>query len=360
MKVLFITRATLYKDKGGDTIQVLKTAEYLGQINVSVDIKLTNETIDYSSYDLLHFFNIIRPADILIHIQQSGKPFVVSTIYVDYAEYEKKARHGITGLIFRLLSPDLIEYLKVIARSFVNGEKILSPQYIWLGQKRAIRKIIRQSALLLPNSNSEYNRLKAHYKTENTYIAIPNAIEPSLFDRHTPVAKTPDLIICVGRIEGRKNQLNLIRALQGTKYQLVIIGSASANQLAYYNACKQEAGNNVSFVNNIPQQELIAYYSRAKVHVLASWFETTGLSTLEAAAMGCNIVITDKGDTREYFENYAYYCDPSSPSSILAAVEKAAVAAYNPLLHEKIYTQYTWQETARKTLEAYQEIISPV
>jgi len=279
---------------------------------------------------------------------------------VDYAEYEKNARHGITGIVFRLLSPDLIEYLKVVARYIVNGEKILSPQYIWLGQKRAVRKIIRQASLLLPNSNSEYNRLKEHYKTGNTYRVIPNSIETSLFGQYDLAAKIPDLVICVGRIEGRKNQLNLIRALNGTKYQLVVIGSASANQLNYYNACKREAGANISFVTNIPQQELIDYYRRAKVHVLASWFETTGLSTLEAAAMGCNIVITNKGDTREYFENYAYYCDPSSPSSIFAAVEAAAAAAYNPLLHKKIYAQYTWQETARKTLEAYQEIISPV
>lgn len=357
MKVLFITRATLYKDRGGDTVQVLKTAEYLGKENVLVDIKLTNESIDYTGYDLLHFFNIIRPADILIHIQRSGKPYVVSTIFVEYAEYEKKARSGITGFLFRTLSPDTIEYIKVIARLLVNGEKILSPQYLILGQRRSIRKIIKKAAFLLPNSTSEYKRLEQHYKISHPFKAIPNAIEASLFDQNDNSDKDPNMVICVGRIEGRKNQLNLIKALNGTKYKLFIIGSASTNQINYFNACKQEAGPNVSFIDSVPQQALKDYYRKAKIHVLASWFETTGLSSLEAAAMGCNIVITDKGDTREYFENYAYYCDPSSPSSIFGAVEKASANGSSLLLQTKIYTHYTWQKTAQKTLEAYQEII---
>ena len=80
MKVAFITRATLHTVKGGDTIQVLQTAKQLVQLGFSVDVKLTHEEINYAYYDLLHFFNITRPADILFHIQKAGKPFVISTI----------------------------------------------------------------------------------------------------------------------------------------------------------------------------------------------------------------------------------------------------------------------------------------
>lgn len=357
MKVLFISRATLYTDKGGDTIQVLNTARYLQDLGIEVTIRLCNEVIDYSGFDLLHFFNIIRPADILIHIKKSAKPYVISTIYVDYSEYEKKARGGLPGLIFRTFSSDFIEYAKVIARAIINGEKILSPYYLLLGHNRSVKKVIRNAAMLLPNSHNEYKRLTEHYHTPARYKVIPNAINPSLFNNKLPVEDRDDKrVICVGRIEGRKNQLNLIRAVRGTSYKLVLIGSPSANQLKYYEACKAEAGPNVSFINLIPQQELIKYYQSAKVHVLASWFETTGLSSLEAAAMGCNIVVTEKGDTREYYENYAYYCDPSSPASILSAIEKAATAEFIPQLQEKINLYLTWEQTAKKTMEAYQEI----
>jgi len=70
MKVLFIVRATLLTNKGGDTIQIQKTAEYLNKAGIQVSIKFSNEKIDYSTFDLIHFFNIIRPADMLLHIHK--------------------------------------------------------------------------------------------------------------------------------------------------------------------------------------------------------------------------------------------------------------------------------------------------
>jgi glycosyltransferase involved in cell wall biosynthesis len=357
LKVLFIARATLYKDRGGDTTQVLGTADHLRRLNITVDVRLTNEDIDYTAYDLLHFFNIIRPADILKHIRLSGKPYVVSTIFVDYSEYDKKARTGSAQLLFRLLSGDFIEYLKVVARMLVNGEKVVSPEYLFLGQRRSIRKIIRDAAMLLPNSASEYRRLARHYRVEQRYQVIPNAMEPALFVPPGPdQQRDPQLVLCVGRVEGRKNQLNLIRALNGTDYRLTIIGSPSANQVSYYEACRKEAGPNVHFIPALSQPELAAHYAGARVHVLPSWFETTGLSTLEAAAMGCQIVITDKGDTREYFDDHAFYCDPESPASILEAVDRASAAPFDGTLQRLIFSSYTWQCTAEKTAAAYAEL----
>lgn len=358
MRILFISRATLFTDRGGDTIQIINTARYLEEIGVKVTVRLCNEKIDYSNFDLIHFFNIIRPADILKHISKSGKPYVVSTVYVDYSEYERKVRKGVAGALFKVLPSDLIEYLKVIARVFTSGEKIISPSYLLLGQKRAIKKIIHGASMLLPNSNSEYMRIKEKYRIEKKYRVIPNAIDAALFAlNRDSTPRNNNLVICVGRIEGRKNQLNLVKALNGSRFQLLIIGSASANQKKYSQECKKIAGSNVSFIDAIAQEKLIGYYKIAKVHVLPSWFETTGLSTLEAAAMGCNVVITDKGDTREYFENLAYYCDPDSTASIFNAVKRAAENDVDKRLQQKIFSVYTWRTTAKLTLQAYNDIL---
>jgi glycosyltransferase involved in cell wall biosynthesis len=322
-------------------------------LGVDVTIRLSDETINYEEFDLLHFFNIIRPADILRHISRSGKPYVVSPIYVEYTAYERSNRKGIYGLIAKLLSSDNLEYAKAIARFFLNGEKIISLSYIYRGHYRSVRHVAKKARLLLPNSESEYTRFNRHYRTDSSYRVIPNAIDPALFQNAINSKRESNLLICVGRIEGRKNQLNLIRAVNNSRYQLIIIGSPSANQLAYYTQCKNEAALNVKFISQLTQQKLVEYYQRAKVHILPSWFETTGLSTMEAAAMGCNIVITDKGDTREYFENYAYYCDPSSPASILNAIEEASKCDFSEDLRLKIFNYYTWQKTAERTREAY-------
>ena len=117
--------------------------------------------------------------------------------------------------------------------------------------------------------------------------------------------KFENSILCVGQITPVKNHLNLIQALNGTKYNVYIIGSPTLNATYYYNKCLEIASDNIHFISKLKQEELSVIYSKAKVHVLASWFETTGLVSLEASYLGCNIVITNKGDQMEYFQDNA-------------------------------------------------------
>lgn len=359
MKILFIARASLFRNRGGDTIQVNKTAEWLGKLGVVVDIRLANEDIDYTGYDLIHFFNLMRPADILRHAMTSGKPYVVSPLFVDYSEADRNTRRGLAKLLLRLVPPDRIEYLKVIARRILNGERIVSPRYWWYGQRRSMCQILRHTTLLLPNSESEYNRLLQRLAIPCPYQVVPNAIDPDIFRMPADApAREDDLVLCVGRIEGIKNQLNLVRAVNGSPFRLILVGAPALNQAAYYEECRKAAGPGVSFINPVSQEELVAFYSRARVHALPSWFETTGLSSLEASVMGCSIVISANGDTREYFGDQAFYCDPASPASILEALRKAAGEGASGALRKKILARYTWAETARYTLEAYQLALS--
>jgi glycosyltransferase involved in cell wall biosynthesis len=353
-----IVRSTLYTARGGDTIQALQTARQLDKHGIMVDIKLTNETIDYTQYNLLHFFNLPRPGDILYHIRKASIPFVVSTIMIDYSEYDKYHRKGLSGLVFRHLPADTIEYLKAISRWILGKDSMMSVSYAWKGQKRSIHEIIKKARLLLPNSNSEYKRLRESYGCRTDYIVIPNAVDGNLFRFDNRVEKDPKLVLCIARIEGIKNQINLIRAMNNTGYQLMIIGAPAPNQLSYYQACREIAAGNIHFIEHLPQEELVAYYQRAKVHVLPSWFETTGLSSLEAAAMGCNIVITDKGDTKEYFGSHAVYCKPSSPESIFAAVVKAGSLPRDEKLQLKIAEHYNWNKASLFTAEGYKNIIN--
>jgi len=357
IKVAMITRATLYTVKGGDTVQVIETARHLCEQGIVVDIKLTNEKIFYADYDLLHFFNIIRPADILYHIQKSRKPYVVSTILINYSEYDKNYRKGLAGIVFRLLPADTIEYLKNIARWILGKDRLMSLSYLWKGQRASIKQVLNGAALLLPNSANEYQRIVDRYNCRVNHIIVPNGIDASLFQFNPAIEKDPLLVICVARIEGIKNQFNLIKALNGTRYRLLIIGAPSPNQQSYYRECRMIAADNIIFMGHLAQNELLAYYQKAKVHVLPSWFETTGLSSLEAAVMGCNVVITDKGDTVEYFGEHAFYCDPASPESIYTAVERASSETNDGVLRQKILAQYTWQQATAQTLKAYHQTI---
>lgn len=358
MKVLFIARNNLYSYPGGDTVQIINTAKFLKKCKVDVDILLSNEKVRYDSYDILHFFNIIDPEDILGHILKSNKPFVVSTIYVDYSEYDKNHRRGFVGLLAKWIPKTSVEYLKTLAKYIIKGEKISTSYFFIKGHKKSIQYILKRASCILPNSISEYKRLVNDFGIECSFLIVPNAIDKELFNGNNIINdRKENLVLCIARIEGIKNQLNLIKAISNTSVQLLLIGRESANQKRYVSQCKLAAGHNVTFLPFVSQTELIKYYKQAKVHVLPSWFETTGLSSLEAAAMGCNIVVTDKGDVREYFGDLAYYCEPDSPDSIALAIQSALQNEVNGALQEKVHKEYTWEKAAEQTLAAYKKVL---
>lgn len=356
IKVAFITRSTLYTVPGGDTVQAVQTARHLTFLGITAEIKLANEHINYNSYDLLHFFNLSRPADILYHSHKAGKPYVISTILCNYSEYDQQHRTG-AGRIFKYFPADGVEYIKTIARYLLGRDSMASASYTWKGQRKSIMDILSRAAMILPNSHSEYRRVLKNYPGEIKHMVVPNGTDQNLFRYDASVIKDDKLVICAARIEGIKNQLNLIKALNNTGYHLLLIGAHAPNQVAYYQECRSIAADNIVFVEQLPQHELVKYYEQAKVHVLPSWFETTGLSSIEAALMGCNIVISDKGDVREYFAAGAFYCDPASPESIFEAIEKAAAAPVNEQLRDRILQKYTWKQAASQTLKAYQSVL---
>jgi glycosyltransferase involved in cell wall biosynthesis len=357
MKVAFISRSSLLTGKGGDSVQIQETARHLKEWGVDVDIRLTNEKINYHQYHLLHFFNLTRPADILPHINKSGVPFVVTPLLIDYSEFDQQYRGGITGKIFQYLSAGQIEYFKSIARWIKGQEEIKSSSFLIKGYTGSVQYILQKAAMVLPNSEMEYNNLVKLYSISPSYQVIPNGIDTGLFLLTANKKKDPNLILSVARIEGLKNQLNLIKAVNDSVFQLFIIGNAAINQTQYYKKCKKIASENVHFIGHLPQQELIQYYQKAKVHILPSWFETCGLSTLEAASMGCNVVITNRGYASEYCNGHAFYCDPASPGSIREAIEKASGEATNEIFRQKILDNYTWRNAAQKTFQAYKKIL---
>jgi glycosyltransferase involved in cell wall biosynthesis len=358
MRIAFITRSTLYAVPGGDTVQVLQTAKCLGEYGIDADVCLTNDKINYSQYNLLHFTNITRPSDILFHIKQTKKPFVLSPFLIDYSEYDRHYRKGLSGIFLRQFSANTNEYAKTFGRWLYGKDVLQSKSYLWKGQRKSIREILKKAAMILPNSEAENKKLREVFEVEQDYAVVHFGVDASMFSPDEKTPKDDKMVLCAARIEGIKNQLNLIKALNNTAYTLLLIGSPAPNQRNYYEECRKISAKNIVFHNRVSQQELIQYYKKAKVHALPSWFETCGLSSLEAAAMGCNVAITEKGYTREYFGNDAFYCDPRCPESIFNEIEKAANTDCQTALQQKILRNYTWQEAAKITSQVYKKIIS--
>lgn len=233
---------------------------------------------------------------------------------------------------------------------------MISSEYL-LGHKRAIKKILSQADFVLPNSVSELNRIRDDFSFNGEAVVVPNGIDLRLFQNIPRDIPREQKVICVAQVFGMKNQHTLINACSKLNVPLDIIGNPPPNHKGYFNYCKKIAGSNVSFHGFMVQEDLIRHYVSAKVHALPSWFETTGLSSLEAGALGCNIVVSPNGDTEEYFKGNAWFCKPDDQHSINNAIENALNSPSNTSFRDIILEEYTWKKAAEATLSAYKKVV---
>jgi glycosyltransferase involved in cell wall biosynthesis len=362
IKVLFNIREDYLSNPGGDTIQLLKTAEALRSLKVEVDID--NEVKpDLNHYDVVHLFNLTRVRETLSQCENARTfniPVALSTIYWNMDEFYRKGLNNPFKRIYHRMP-------RGIAASLLQ-KKIHSTENTKarIGFKAQQNYIVDSADILLPNSEVEMECLRTDLEIEKEYVIVPNAVDYQFrngsheefiqkYRKHE--LEKNKFVLCVSRIEDRKNILRLIQAVRNTSVTLVIIGGPNPTQEKYYEKCCKASGRNVIFIGQMSHHELISAYASARVHVLPSWYETPGLSSLEAGLAGCNIVTTDRGSTLEYFRDYAEYCDPSSVISIRKAVLKAYEKPKSMELSQHIFERFSWTAAAQQTLKAYRKIL---
>lgn len=366
MKILYQSRFNLFSRSGGDTIQIVKTKEYIEKLFPYIKIDINSDpNVNLDDYDLVHVFNLLRPQEVYLFVsnaKRQNKKVVLSTIYWKSEEFEKKGQQGIRKIINSFLNFENIERLRALYRYYLDGEKHRGTmKIIQEGFHHVQKDILENVDYLLPNGEGEIDLITKEFSIKSLpfYSVVPNAIDSKIFGVDPSVQQERNVILCVGRIEPRKNQLNLVKAVKGMPYKLVIVGKAHETQKGYYKKIKNyiKQSENIEIIEAMNQEQLSHLYRKAKVHVLPSWYDTPGLVSLEAAVNGCNVVITDRGTTREYFSNYAFYCEPGNIDSIRNAISKAYRSEVNPGLMNEIATKFTWEQTAIKTVDCYKKII---
>lgn len=225
------------------------------------------------------------------------------------------------------------------------------------------RRLYHSVDLLLPNSQAEAEQLMRLFEVPAKRIrVVPNGVEerfadvsPDLFRRRHG---RDEFVLCVGRIEPRKNQLGLIRALHDSGIKLVIIGSPAPGHEQYAKACRLAADDEVSFLGHIDRDDpmLASAYSACRCFALASWYETPSLAALEAALTGAPLVLPAGGCAREYFGPSARYVTPDDRRGIRDAVLSAFDESRSTELAELIRRQFSWRRVAEVTKAAYESL----
>lgn len=337
---------------GGHRVQLQQTARALRALGVEVD-EHDGPHLPDGAWDLVHGFQLAAVE--VAEARRRGLPVAMSTIYVGLtystssdAPTTLRGSAGRTYRGLRYLGASLRGRDHLSRLAFREAEDQLDRLRAW-----------SMADVLLPNAEGESQHIRDDLGVLTETVVVPNAIDPDLFSPVFDHARAPGTVLSVGRIEPHKNQLGTILALRDLPgVSLTVVGPPHPHHADYFEQCRQAATGSVTLLPGVDHAELPALYARHRTHVLASWYETTGLVSLEAAASGCTVVTTDRGHAREYFGQDARYCDPAVPASIRDAVVEAAGDVPASALLERIRSRYTWNDTARSTLAAYESVLT--
>ncbi len=323
VRVLFETYPWAFVTPGGGERQLLKYAEHLPSHGVEVTLH-DHWHSTLNAVDVVHFFSCIGGSfHFCNYVRQRGLPLVISSsLWVDEAT---KHLYPIDEIRSQLALADV-----VVPNSHAESEVLATFVGVSLEQ-------------LLPVMNGVDPRFAAPHD--------PNPFR-KMFEIDGP------FILNVANIEGRKNQLNLVRAMIGNELPLVIIGQA--REPDYAEQVFAEARGRVRYLGFLEHDDplLASAYAACTVFALPSSCETPGLAALEAAAAGAPVVVTRVGAAREYFGPLCQYVDPANPADIARGIDAALLAGPRSELRSHVVKNFTWPVVTAALPDVYRTAVA--
>ncbi len=339
MKIVYAIPRPMSIIYGGSEVQMSQTRANIQKLGVDVEL------LDYYSRDQL------KKVD-GVHIFGSDSSF--------YQLAQLIKAYGLPLFVSSIYYP-------------VGKTRILQRYYSFMprtsDQLRA--KVLRMADIVLPNSNSEAQLLHLDYKLPLSNIrVVHNGVDNNIRkgDAQSFLTKYPQFagirfVLSVGRIEKRKNSINLIKAAKNINAPIVFVGKPVDTETEYVKRFFEEAaGHTAPFLHiahlNQDNGELADAYAACHTHALVSYLETPGLASLEAGSTGANLLVGACGPVEEYFSGIAEIVDQHDVYDIAHKLQRTLVADRGYYGQEKtIQRRFTWSQSAEDTLKAYREII---
>jgi len=178
---------------------------------------------------------------------------------------------------------------------------------------------------------------------------------------------SPDYILHVSTIEPRKNLPFLVRAFalarrEGIDSNLVITGKKGW----YYDdlfrlVTDLHLEKKVIFTGYVADDDMPALYSGAKAFVFPSLYEGFGLPPLEAMACGTPVVSSTTSSMPEVIDQAGILISPHDEmlwaKSIVKVLKDKGLAKTMSGWGPRQAKKFSWEETARKTIEVYGKVL---
>lgn len=335
MKIVFHSYNTCCQnDAGGVQNRLRKIASLLKDRGFQVELFNPFET-KLQKGDILHIFMLsLDNASLIQYAKRMGVKIVMSTIIPLIGERKLKMYKAMSFL------PSQTTY-------------------------KLNRKSLLLCDALITESQQEGDFIIRNYGVDRTRICqIPNGVDigshsgDEIYER---IGGKKQYVLQVGRFDANKNQLNVIRALKGTGVNVVFIGGAEKSSSCYYDECVKEAEgfDNFHFLGWIDSKSevLDSAYSHADTVILASHFETFGLTAIEGASKGAKVIFSNKLPIHDYPEFRDCLCfNPSNVTEIKEAIIKSLTLPHPENLQERVINGFSWKSVIDKHIELYKSL----
>jgi glycosyltransferase involved in cell wall biosynthesis len=166
-----------------------------------------------------------------------------------------------------------------------------------------------------------------------------------------PGAAPDSYLLLVGSVEPRKNPLAAAEAAREVGRPLVVAGPVRDEALA-----RELRARGADLRGYVAKDELARLYRGAACLVFPSRYEGFGLPLVEAMASGTPVVAAPDAALREVAGDAAVFAEPTA----LADGVRRALAERERLVAAGLERarRFTWEETARRTVAVYREVLA--
>ncbi len=252
---------------------------------------------------------------------------------------------------------DLLWHTQRGARVTTLPSWIYWPKYF--AYKLVVRSALTRAKLILVPSNSVRSTLSQLYpdvkaKIQVTYegasLLPPEPITDSLPDKY---------ILYVGSLYPHKNVELILQAMSHISHPLVVISARSAFTQQFLHLVKKyNLKSRVQVLHQVSDAQLHTIYRKAFCLIQPSLSEGFGLTGVEALTAGTPLLASDIPVFREIYQDGALYFDPHNHDSLVDLVKQIPSQKSKLIIQGiKVAAQYSWQNTAQLTFQAYRQAL---
>lgn len=243
------------------------------------------------------------------------------------------------------------------------------PRAYRLPRRWLFGRSLRLAELITVPSAYAGAQLRRHYGAGSCpWLLLPNGLDTAYARPAPEVAEAAarvrehygasNYLLCVSRVEPRKNQELLLRAylrlaLYRRGIELVLIGARSLPHPALDEGLASLPGAAAALVRHVPQvpvEDLRCFYRAARVFVYPSKAEGFGIPPLEAAAMEAPLLCAHTGAMADYTFLGGQLFDPADEdafcSKLVHILDNPPPEAARVALAQFVRKRYCWSRSA--------------